>query len=51
MKRLTVLAATLALALLWAAKARVEERHLSDRFPAYAEYRRRVRKRLLPLVY
>ena len=45
------LAATLALALLWAGKARVEERRLSERFPAYADYRRRVRKRLVPLVY
>jgi protein-S-isoprenylcysteine O-methyltransferase Ste14 len=45
------LATTLALALLWAAKSRVEERHLSERFPEYADYRRRVRKRLLPLVY
>lgn len=45
------LAATLVLALLWAGKARVEERHLTERFPEYADYRRRVRKRLLPLVY
>jgi protein-S-isoprenylcysteine O-methyltransferase Ste14 len=45
------LAATLVLVLLWSGKSRVEERHLSERFPAYAEYRRRVRKRLLPLVY
>jgi protein-S-isoprenylcysteine O-methyltransferase Ste14 len=45
------LAATLVLALLWVAKARVEERNLAQRFPEYADYRRRVRKRLLPLVY
>jgi protein-S-isoprenylcysteine O-methyltransferase Ste14 len=45
------LAATLLLARLWAVKARVEERHLAERFPAYAAYRARVRKRLLPLVY
>jgi protein-S-isoprenylcysteine O-methyltransferase Ste14 len=45
------LAATLVLALVWAGKARVEERHLAERFPEYADYRRRVRKRLLPLVY
>lgn len=45
------LAATLVLALLWAAKARVEERRLAERFPAYAAYRERVRKRLLPFVY
>lgn len=47
----TGLALTAALALLWAGKARVEERHLAARFPAYAEYRRRVRFRLLPFVY
>jgi protein-S-isoprenylcysteine O-methyltransferase Ste14 len=40
--------ATLALGILWHFKARVEERHLSERFPAYAEYRRRVRRRLIP---
>ena len=45
------LAATFALALLWTGKSRVEERHLGARFPAYADYRRRVRKRLVPLVY
>lgn len=39
-----------ALALLWHFKARVEERHLAARFPAYAEYRRRVRHRLIPYV-
>ena len=32
------------LALLWHFKAGVEEHHLSERFPGYAEYRRRVRK-------
>lgn len=41
-------ASTLALGLLWHLKARVEERHLSERFPAYADYRRRVRRRLIP---
>lgn len=30
------------LAVLWHFKARVEERHLSERFPAYDDYRRRV---------
>ena len=30
-----------ALALFWAAKARVEERHLLARFPTYDDYRRR----------
>jgi protein-S-isoprenylcysteine O-methyltransferase Ste14 len=29
------------LALFWVAKARLEERHLLERFPEYAEYRRR----------
>ncbi len=40
-----------ALAILWAAKARVEERYLSARFPGYADYRRRVRHRLVPFLY
>jgi protein-S-isoprenylcysteine O-methyltransferase Ste14 len=40
--------ATAALALLWHLKAGVEERHLAERFPDYAEYRRRVRRRLIP---
>jgi protein-S-isoprenylcysteine O-methyltransferase Ste14 len=35
------LALTAVLALFWVAKARLEERHLSARFPEYAEYRRR----------
>jgi protein-S-isoprenylcysteine O-methyltransferase Ste14 len=35
------------LAVLWWLKARVEERHLAERFPGYADYRRRVRRRLL----
>jgi protein-S-isoprenylcysteine O-methyltransferase Ste14 len=39
------------LAVLWACKARVEERYLNAKFPEYAEYRRRVRYRLLPFVY
>lgn len=42
--------ATLVLPLLWWFKARVEERHLAERFPAYADYRRRVRRRLIPYV-
>ena len=45
------LIASCALALIWAAKARVEERYLVERFPEYAEYRRRVRRRLVPFVY
>lgn len=32
---------TAALAAFWAAKARLEERHLTERFPGYADYRRR----------
>jgi protein-S-isoprenylcysteine O-methyltransferase Ste14 len=40
-----------ALGLLWAAKARVEERYLAERFPEYEEYRRHVRRRLVPFVY
>lgn len=45
------LALTAALAVLWALKARVEERHLHARFPAYADYCSRVRRRLVPGVY
>jgi protein-S-isoprenylcysteine O-methyltransferase Ste14 len=32
---------TAVLAAFWVAKARLEERHLSQQFPAYADYRRR----------
>ena len=35
------LALTAVLAVFWIAKARLEERHLLERFPEYAEYRRR----------
>jgi protein-S-isoprenylcysteine O-methyltransferase Ste14 len=35
------LALTAVLAAFWVAKARLEERLLSERFPEYAEYRRR----------
>jgi protein-S-isoprenylcysteine O-methyltransferase Ste14 len=35
------LALTAVLAAFWIAKARLEERHLLERFPEYAEYRRR----------
>lgn len=45
------LALTLGLVVVWALKARVEERFLAARFPAYAEYARRVRWRLLPRIY
>jgi len=37
-------AAVALLAALWHMKARVEERHLMERFPGYAEYARRVRR-------
>ena len=37
-----------ALAALWHFKAQVEERHLAEQFPAYEDYRRRVRWRILP---
>ena len=47
----TGLALTGALAVLWAGKARVEVRYLDARFQEYEAYRRRVRYRLLPLVY
>jgi protein-S-isoprenylcysteine O-methyltransferase Ste14 len=47
----TGLALTGGLAILWAAKARVEERYLSARFPEYGAYRHRVRYRLVPFVY
>lgn len=45
------LAATAALAVLWAMKARVEERFLHDHYAEYAEYCRRTRFRLVPFVY
>jgi protein-S-isoprenylcysteine O-methyltransferase Ste14 len=32
---------TAVLAAFWVAKARLEERHLAERFPAYADYKRR----------
>jgi protein-S-isoprenylcysteine O-methyltransferase Ste14 len=47
----TGLALTGALAILWAGKARVEERYLEKRFPEYDAYRSRVRYRIVPLVY
>ena len=47
----TGLALTGVLAVLWGAKARVEEGFLSARFPDYEKYRRRVRHRLVPFVY
>jgi protein-S-isoprenylcysteine O-methyltransferase Ste14 len=45
------LAATAALALVWALKARVEERFLAARYPGYAAYCGRTRYRLVPYVY
>lgn len=45
------LAATGALALVWALKARVEERLLHERYAGYAEYSSRTRHRLIPFVY
>lgn len=42
---------TAALGVLWAAKIRVEETYLAASFPEYADYRQRVRYRLIPLVY
>lgn len=45
------LAATGVLAVVWALKARVEERFLAERYPAYADYCTRTRYRLVPFVY
>ena len=45
------LVGTAALALVWALKARVEERFLAAHYPAYADYRMRTRYRLVPFVY
>ena len=42
---------TAALAVVWALKARVEERFLAERYPEYAEYCARTRYRLVPYVY
>jgi protein-S-isoprenylcysteine O-methyltransferase Ste14 len=45
------LAATALLVVLWVLKARVEERFLRRRYPAYDEYCSRTRYRLVPFVY
>ena len=45
------LGTTAVLAVVWALKARVEERFLAERYPAYADYCRRTRYRLAPYVY
>jgi len=42
---------TAALAIVWGLKARLEERLLSSRYPAYGEYMGRTRFRLVPFVY
>ena len=42
---------TAALVALWAGKTAVEERHLRDVYPAYAEYETRVQSRLVPGLY
>ena len=42
---------TAALAVLWAAKTAVEERHLREAHPAYADYASRVRWRIVPGLY
>jgi cystathionine beta-lyase/cystathionine gamma-synthase len=45
------LAGTAALAVLWALKARVEERFLAATYPGYEDYSTHVRYRLVPFVY
>jgi protein-S-isoprenylcysteine O-methyltransferase Ste14 len=45
------LVATAGLGVLWALKARVEERYLRLKYPEYEAYAARVRFRLVPLVY
>ncbi|HEX4747428.1 MAG TPA: isoprenylcysteine carboxylmethyltransferase family protein [Gaiellaceae bacterium] len=45
------LAATGLLTVVWALKARVEERFLAEHYPAYAEYQARTRYWLIPYVY
>lgn len=45
------LALTAVLAVLWALKARVEERFLHEHYAEYGEYCRRTRFRLVPFVY
>jgi protein-S-isoprenylcysteine O-methyltransferase Ste14 len=39
------------LALLWAGKVRVEERHLQETYDGYHDYGQRVRWRIVPFVY
>ena len=45
------LVGTAVLAVVWALKARVEERFLAARYSAYADYCHRTRYRLVPYVY
>jgi protein-S-isoprenylcysteine O-methyltransferase Ste14 len=45
------LVVTIVLAVVWALKARVEERFLAERYPGYGEYCARTRFRLVPDVY
>ena len=45
------LALTIALGLLWAGKARVEERLLTEVYDDYPAYQQRVRRRIIPLLY
>jgi protein-S-isoprenylcysteine O-methyltransferase Ste14 len=45
------LALTVVLAVLWAAKLRVEERLLADAYNGYPAYREHVRWRLIPFLY
>ena len=45
------LVVTVALGIVWALKARVEEGFLRERYPGYGDYASRVRFRLVPFVY
>ena len=45
------LVGTIALGVVWALKARVEEGFLRERYGGYVEYTRRVRSRLVPFLY
>jgi protein-S-isoprenylcysteine O-methyltransferase Ste14 len=45
------LAATVVLAVVWAAKSRLEERLLAEVYDGYGAYRKAVRWRIVPLVY
>jgi protein-S-isoprenylcysteine O-methyltransferase Ste14 len=48
---ISALLLTAALAVLWRGKSAAEERVLTERFPEYASYRRRTRRRFLPGIY